>query len=377
MDHEKLPDRFARETEERPARPPGCVLKPGAFPPHSPELAWIFRRTFPSLPIVRHPRGVSVDDRKRIAAAIKDYLARERISREEFAFKTRLGKSTVDKLLMGLFSDRTLSIVESHTKLPLRSELENPVPSRQSGPAGPAPATARPALDRGPALRQSERRARAGILGRRDHGGHHHRARAPALALRHRAQLDLRLQGRGDGRPAGRRDLGVRYVLEGSVRAAGPRIRITGQLIDAETGKHIWAEKYDRDLQDVFPVQDDITDASSPRSSRTLRRGGLPRRGPAAGEHRRLGARRPRARPDQQGRAHGRTRRPGAVRPAIALEPSYARAHALLALGDLVGRALLLVPDTREGYREAARMRRNALPWIRAIPGRGWSRGSA
>ncbi len=56
------------------------------------------------------------------------------------------------------------------------------------------------------------------------------------------------------------RDLGVRYVLEGSVRTAGRQIRITGQLIDAETGKHIWAEKYDRDLHDIFAVQDDITE---------------------------------------------------------------------------------------------------------------------
>ena len=57
------------------------------------------------------------------------------------------------------------------------------------------------------------------------------------------------------------RDLGVRYVLEGSVRASGRRIRITGQLIDAETGKHIWAEKYDRQLDDIFAVQDEITES--------------------------------------------------------------------------------------------------------------------
>jgi len=55
------------------------------------------------------------------------------------------------------------------------------------------------------------------------------------------------------------RDLGARSVLEGSVRASGKRIRVTGQLIDAETGKHIWAEKYDRQLEDVFAVQDEIT----------------------------------------------------------------------------------------------------------------------
>jgi adenylate cyclase len=55
------------------------------------------------------------------------------------------------------------------------------------------------------------------------------------------------------------RDLGVRYVLEGSVRRAGNRIRITAQLIEAASGNHIWAERYDRDLDDVFELQDEIT----------------------------------------------------------------------------------------------------------------------
>ena len=57
------------------------------------------------------------------------------------------------------------------------------------------------------------------------------------------------------------RDLGVRYILEGSVRRGGRRIRITAQLIDAETGNHIWAERSDRGLDDVFAVQDDVTEA--------------------------------------------------------------------------------------------------------------------
>ena len=55
------------------------------------------------------------------------------------------------------------------------------------------------------------------------------------------------------------RELGVRFVLEGSVRKAGNRIRIAAQLIDAATGMHIWADRYDRDLSDIFAVQDDIT----------------------------------------------------------------------------------------------------------------------
>jgi len=57
------------------------------------------------------------------------------------------------------------------------------------------------------------------------------------------------------------RDLGVRYVLEGSVRRGGQRIRITAQLIDGPTGNHLWAERYDRALEDVFAVQDEVTEA--------------------------------------------------------------------------------------------------------------------
>jgi len=54
-------------------------------------------------------------------------------------------------------------------------------------------------------------------------------------------------------------ELGVQYVLEGSVRKGGDKIRITAQLIDAMTGNHLWAEQYDRDLKDIFAVQDEIT----------------------------------------------------------------------------------------------------------------------
>ncbi|MEK6217099.1 MAG: hypothetical protein N2B03_07775, partial [Boseongicola sp.] len=62
--------------------------------------------------------------------------------------------------------------------------------------------------------------------------------------------IDLRAVGR---------DLGVSTVLEGSVRKAGNRVRITAQLIDAATGGHLWAERYDRDLTDIFAVQDEVT----------------------------------------------------------------------------------------------------------------------
>ncbi len=56
-------------------------------------------------------------------------------------------------------------------------------------------------------------------------------------------------------------ELGVRFILEGSVRKVGERVRITGQLIDAQTGGHLWADRYDRDLTDIFAIQDEITHA--------------------------------------------------------------------------------------------------------------------
>jgi adenylate cyclase len=54
-------------------------------------------------------------------------------------------------------------------------------------------------------------------------------------------------------------ELGARYVIEGSVRKGGERVRVTAQLIDAETGHHVWAEKYDREFQDIFALQDELT----------------------------------------------------------------------------------------------------------------------
>ena len=72
-------------------------------------------------------------------------------------------------------------------------------------------------------------------------------------------------------------DLGVRYVLEGGVRKAGNRLRITGQLIDAETGAHLWANRFDGNLEDVFDLQDDITASVVGAIEPTLRKAEIER----------------------------------------------------------------------------------------------------
>ena len=69
------------------------------------------------------------------------------------------------------------------------------------------------------------------------------------------------------------RDLGVRYVLEGSVRKAGDKVRITAQLVEATTGNHLWAERYDCELKDIFAVQDEVAEKVVSALAVTLKEG--------------------------------------------------------------------------------------------------------
>ena len=79
------------------------------------------------------------------------------------------------------------------------------------------------------------------------------------MAFRGRAQFSFAFKGRAvDVKQAGR-ELGVRYVLEGSLRKAGDPVRITCQLIETASGTHVWAERYDRSLGDISALQDEIT----------------------------------------------------------------------------------------------------------------------
>jgi TolB-like protein/Tfp pilus assembly protein PilF len=318
-----------------------------------------------------------MDARKRVAAAIKDHLARERTSREQFAFKTRLGKSTIDKLLIGLFSDRTLSIVEAHTKLPLRAMLEGR--SDVQAPTEDRVAPPKP-LDM-PSI---------AVLPFANLGGDPEQdfladgftediitaltrlrwlfviARNSSFVYKGRA-ADVRQVAR---------DLGVRYVLEGSVRTAGRRLRITGQLVDAETGKHVWAEKYDRDLQDIFAVQDDITEHVVAAVEPHL--------------YAEEGARAASKQPDSidawglvvralgliNKMERGQNQEAQALlRRAVAMVPGYARAHALLGWAVWWETLCLWAEDSAAGYRQAAGHANDALaldpgdPWARMVSG--------
>jgi TolB-like protein len=128
------------------------------------------------------------------------------------------------------------------------------------------------------------------------------------------------------------RDLGVRYVLEGSVRRAGGRVRINAQLIDAQTGFHLWAERYDHDFEDIFALQDEIVHAIVAALKVRLRareRAGIERRYTDNLEAYDLflRAREGFFRRTQEGAAQART----TLERAVALDPKFAAAHALLA----------------------------------------------
>ena len=111
-------------------------------------------------------------------------------------------------------------------------------------------------------IRQSECGQGERVLQRRARRGDHQRARACARPQSHCPHLCVRLPRQG-ARISARspQTLGVRSVLEGSVRRSGSRIRVTAQLIDAEGGHHLWSERYDREMADVFAIQDDIAAA--------------------------------------------------------------------------------------------------------------------
>lgn len=145
------------------------------------------------------------------------------------------------------------------------------------------------------------------------------------------------------------RELGVRYVLEGSVRRTGSNARITGQLIDASTGMHVWAERYDRQSADIFALQDDIAMSVVGAIAPSLRRAEIDR----------VKRKRPdsldaydlvlRAQPDvDSGMPEQVTQALVLLERAIALEPSYALAHGNAAM---CHHCLFL----RAGLREASR----------------------
>jgi adenylate cyclase len=175
------------------------------------------------------------------------------------------------------------------------------------------------------------------------------------------------------------RELDVSHVLEGSVRKAGARVRITAQLIDGATGKHLWAERYDRDLDDIFALQDEISQAIVAALKLKLLPGekkAIEKRGTSSAEayDLYLMARRYKEAGNSVARNHETVIR--LCERALKIDPSYALAWALMAASQQVlvlslggsgddgtaaaERALALEPDLAEPHAHRARQLHSA-----------------
>jgi adenylate cyclase len=158
------------------------------------------------------------------------------------------------------------------------------------------------------------------------------------------------------------RDLGVRFVLEGSIRKSGNRVRITAQLIDAESGGHLWAERFDRDLTDIFATQDEVVEKIVRALAVTLTQGEekrLGRRGTAKIEayEAYLRGRQLLSRSTREAIAQARAM----YRRAIELDPTYAVPHAGLALTGISNYVSDWTDDPDAELDEAERWARRAL----------------
>jgi adenylate cyclase len=158
------------------------------------------------------------------------------------------------------------------------------------------------------------------------------------------------------------RDLGVRFVLEGSVRKAGNRVRITAQLIDTDSGGHLWAERFDRDLTDIFTTQDEVVEKIVGTLAVTLTRG----------EERRLHRRATgnleayetwlRARELLSVSTRESVAQAKAMyRRAIELDPNFAAPHAGLSLAAISDYVSDWAPDPAQALEEAERWARRAV----------------
>ena len=157
-------------------------------------------------------------------------------------------------------------------------------------------------------------------------------------------------------------ELGVRYVLEGSVQESGARTRITAQLVDAVNGHHLWAERYDRDLQDIFALQDEITRKILVALQVKLTRG------ESAHIYGRdtdnleaylkyLQAVHHKMRTNQEGNTLARK----LCDEAIALDPNYADAYRLLAMTHLMDIWFGWSKSTRESFKKAEELAQKSL----------------
>ena len=203
--------------------------------------------------VVEEADGDLMGDGVNIAARLEGIAAPGAICLSEDAYRQVKGR--LDFAVTDLGPTQLKNIAE-----PIRVYSLDVGPPAGEARAAPRAREVRPAapFDGRLAVRQYRRRPGAGALCRRRHGEPYDRPLADSGRVRDRAQYGVHLQGQAvDVKTIGR-ELNVRYVLEGSVQRGGNRMRVNVQLIDAETGNHLWAERFDKPLADLFDMQDEI-----------------------------------------------------------------------------------------------------------------------
>jgi len=166
------------------------------------------------------------------------------------------------------------------------------------------------------------------------------------------------------------RELGVRYILEGSVRKSGDRVRITAQLVDTITGNHLWAERYDRDLKDIFAVQDDITKRIIIALQVKLTEGEQARLSGKGTDNleaylKTLQAREQFYRMNRQGSTRARE----LAKEAIEIDPAYATPYVILALTHMMDSWFKFTESPKESIRLAHEATQKALALDSSDPG--------
>lgn len=174
------------------------------------------------------------------------------------------------------------------------------------------------------------------------------------------------------------RALGVRYVLEGSVRKAGNRVRVTAQLIDATSGGHVWASRYDRDLTDIFAVQDELTQEIVAALKLNLTRGDQDRLARARAVN--VQAYEFFLRGREQASAHTRTGNVAArslATDAVAIDPGYVAAQALISFTHVLDYVNAWSADPEDSLRFGLELAQQAVEMAEEQPDGHFALGMA
>ena len=204
--------------------------------------------------VIEESDGDLMGDGVNVAARLEGVCQPGRVCLSEDAY--RQVRDRMKEEFVDLGERRLKNIARPVRVYEIKIDFGTPLSASRPDRRGKTGAAA--AFHRCPALRQYRRGRRAGLFRRRRNREPDDRSLTDERDGGHRAQHCLQLQGQPIDLKQVGRELNVRYVLEGSVQRAASRMRVNVQLIDAESGNHLWAERFDKPVADLFDMQDEI-----------------------------------------------------------------------------------------------------------------------